>query len=518
MEPWSNDAAKEQAKVWKPSPLSLSEKLEFFYLSPYYLQAAFFLLGTIAWLLSETVFRARLPFWTSIWGWSLVLTNLLSLPLMNSVGLFLEEAEERDFAGILSFILLSYILVPFQAYASIKGFIEPEEGPWFRTPKTGRITDVLTRGRFYRFIRGIFPGRVPAFAQELRRGKPALARMGADLGRLAPIPALATSTANQTFSGFTIRRRHARWVGKTLLSLMLLLSTTLASLAPGVPVTQIQMPDNTGVILAPEGNEQSYNESDRSLFSSLVDEVYAVEDTLIHPVKSLRSHGASADEELMSADDSKSAHFTLDFPTPGVKEIPTPGVKASEVSSRDNRVEQRVGGIQLTGEKESFSAFETPSFSINEQKNLISRIVSKIKSIIFGLFGKSLPSFKDQIQVSLVYAEGGEISVLLEEKEDGSLDLVVDNPEMLKPGQYTLEIRKSPDAARMQAASLHDRDDSSDENSLSELSSTEKEQGEVILKQDSIPINQSILRERLRRYKWRCWIQEEKLSAMRDWN
>ena len=52
---------------------------------------------------------------------------------------------------------LSYIIVPFQAYAAVKGFIEKEEGPWFRTPKTGRITDIFARGRFYRFISGILP-------------------------------------------------------------------------------------------------------------------------------------------------------------------------------------------------------------------------------------------------------------------------------------------------------------------------------------------------------------------------
>src|SRR3989344_5713415 len=115
IEQYNNDPSEKQGKVWLPSPLSFSEKLEFLYLSPYYLQAAFFLLGTISWLISETVFQARLPFWTTVWGWSLVLTNMLSLPLMNLVGLFLEEAEERDFEGIFSFVLLSYLLVPFQA-------------------------------------------------------------------------------------------------------------------------------------------------------------------------------------------------------------------------------------------------------------------------------------------------------------------------------------------------------------------------------------------------------------------
>jgi len=122
------------------------------YLSPYYLQSAFFVVGTLSWFISEVIFKVRLPFWTSIWGWSLVLTNLFALPLMNLVGLFLEESEEKDYLGLLSFVILSYILAPFQAYASVKGFLEKEEGPWFRTPKTGRITDIFERGRFYRWI------------------------------------------------------------------------------------------------------------------------------------------------------------------------------------------------------------------------------------------------------------------------------------------------------------------------------------------------------------------------------
>ncbi|MDP2691042.1 MAG: glycosyltransferase family 2 protein, partial [bacterium] len=45
-------------RKWVPSPLTRSEKLEFLYLAPYYLQAFFFLVGTFAWLLSETVFGA----------------------------------------------------------------------------------------------------------------------------------------------------------------------------------------------------------------------------------------------------------------------------------------------------------------------------------------------------------------------------------------------------------------------------------------------------------------------------
>jgi hypothetical protein len=45
----------------------------------------------------------------------------------------------------------------FQAFAAIKGFLEKEEGPWFRTPKTGRITDVFARSGIMRFITGIIP-------------------------------------------------------------------------------------------------------------------------------------------------------------------------------------------------------------------------------------------------------------------------------------------------------------------------------------------------------------------------
>ncbi|MBU1884973.1 glycosyltransferase family 2 protein, partial [bacterium] len=196
--------------------LTLPEKIELLYISPYYLQAAFFLLGTLSWLISETVFKARLPFWTSLWGWSLVLTNFFALPLVNAVGLFLEESEEKDYLGLLSFIALSYILVPFQAYAAVRGFIEPEEGGWFRTPKTGRVTDVFKRGKFYRWVSGILPGR------------------GVGVAALQPTPyALQPNivTANQRFEGFRVRRKRVRWVGRLALVVLLLCGMTISSLA-----------------------------------------------------------------------------------------------------------------------------------------------------------------------------------------------------------------------------------------------------------------------------------------------
>ena len=189
-------------KKFIPSPLTLSEKLEFAYNAPYYLQAFFFLIGTISWLISETIFKTSLPFWSQLWGWSLVLTNMLALPLMNSVGLFLEESEEKDYGGILSFIVLSYIVVPFQAYASVKGFLEHEEGTWFRTPKTGRITDIFTRGRFYRFISGILPRR----AEQVVNSQLSVATNYISL-----------ATANNRFDKgdmISSNKTKIRWVGK----------------------------------------------------------------------------------------------------------------------------------------------------------------------------------------------------------------------------------------------------------------------------------------------------------------
>ena len=57
--------------------LSFSEKFELPYLSPYYLQAFFFLLGTLSWFTAEIIFQTRLPYWTEVWGWSLVLNQSL---------------------------------------------------------------------------------------------------------------------------------------------------------------------------------------------------------------------------------------------------------------------------------------------------------------------------------------------------------------------------------------------------------------------------------------------------------
>jgi len=144
-------------EVLRSRKISTREKLEFIYYAPYYLQSFIFMIGTFFWFLSEAAHQ-YLPFWTQVFGWSLLLSNLLSLPFMGLTGLFLEKNVRRDFAGILSFIVMSYILVPFQAYASLKGLLEKKErGGWIRTLKTGKITEVLTKLRLGRVWHELMP-------------------------------------------------------------------------------------------------------------------------------------------------------------------------------------------------------------------------------------------------------------------------------------------------------------------------------------------------------------------------
>jgi glycosyltransferase involved in cell wall biosynthesis len=129
------------------------EKLEFLYDAAYYLQAALFMVGTISWLLAEIVFHAHIPGWTAALGWSLIFSNIFALPLMNLGGLILEDAPKRDLQGVLGALVLSFALVPFQGWAALKGLLEKEEGPWFRTPKTGIITDPVKHLRRLHLLR-----------------------------------------------------------------------------------------------------------------------------------------------------------------------------------------------------------------------------------------------------------------------------------------------------------------------------------------------------------------------------
>jgi hypothetical protein len=140
-------------EIMRSPHLGFVEKVEFLYYTSYYLQAALFIVGSTAWLIGEGLLHAAVPEWTAVFGWSLLLTNMLSLPVMNFAGLLLEGAPAKDFIGILGALATSFLLVPFQAYAALKGFLERDEGPWYRTPKTGRVTDPVRHLRQLKWLR-----------------------------------------------------------------------------------------------------------------------------------------------------------------------------------------------------------------------------------------------------------------------------------------------------------------------------------------------------------------------------
>ncbi len=144
-------------QILRSPNVSLREKVEFLYYVPYYLQSIFFIIGTSSWFISELVVRRHLPYWTALLGWCLVFSNLFSLVLMNLSGLFWERGVRRSWAGIFSFLVLSNLLVPFQAYAALKGLWEKDEGGWHRTDKTGRITEIIGKLHFGKKLRRLLP-------------------------------------------------------------------------------------------------------------------------------------------------------------------------------------------------------------------------------------------------------------------------------------------------------------------------------------------------------------------------
>jgi cellulose synthase/poly-beta-1,6-N-acetylglucosamine synthase-like glycosyltransferase len=148
------------------------EKLEFLYDSTYYLQAGLFVIGSVSWLISEAFFHAHVPGWTAILGWSLLLSNVFALPLMNLGGLILEEAPARDVQGVFGALVLSFALVPFQGWAALKGLISKDEGPWFRTPKTGRVTDEVKHLRRLYMLRRWLRGRPRVMHPTMRATTP----------------------------------------------------------------------------------------------------------------------------------------------------------------------------------------------------------------------------------------------------------------------------------------------------------------------------------------------------------
>jgi cellulose synthase/poly-beta-1,6-N-acetylglucosamine synthase-like glycosyltransferase len=200
--------------IMRSSFVTPLEKVEFLYDSTYYLQAALFVIGTVSWLVSEIVFNTHVPGWTALLGWSLLFSNIFALPLMNLGGLILEDAPARDLQGVWGAVVLSFALVPFQGWAAFKGLLSKEEGPWFRTPKTGRVTDEVHHLRrlqlLSRWLLGPRARRV-----ELR---PAT----------QPVPIVEGRP----------RRPRNRWVGWTVAIAMLATFGGLGWLASRVPVVE----------------------------------------------------------------------------------------------------------------------------------------------------------------------------------------------------------------------------------------------------------------------------------------
>jgi glycosyltransferase involved in cell wall biosynthesis len=193
------------------------EKVEFVFDAAYYLQAALFVVGTVSWLLSELVFRAHIPGWTAALGWSLIFSNVFALPLMNLGGLILEDAPARDMQGVLGALVLSFALVPFQGWAALKGLLEKEEGPWFRTPKTGNITDPVKHLRRLHLLRRWLLGP----------GLPTMLGGGAVRGR-----------GGSSNSAHSRDRSSTRWIGWIVATGLLLAFGALAWGSTRVPIVQ----------------------------------------------------------------------------------------------------------------------------------------------------------------------------------------------------------------------------------------------------------------------------------------
>ena len=189
------------------------EKVEFIFDSTYYLQAALFVIGTTSWVVSEVVFHTHVPGWTALLGWALLFSNVFALPLMNAGGLILEEAPAKDMQGVLGALVLSFALVPFQAWAALKGLINKDEGPWFRTPKTGRVTDEVHHLRRLHLLRRWLLGARGGRQQVKQPVQP----LGPPLAPIAP-------------------RIRSRWVGWAVAVAMIVAFGGLAWLSSRAPV------------------------------------------------------------------------------------------------------------------------------------------------------------------------------------------------------------------------------------------------------------------------------------------
>jgi len=105
-------------------------------------------------------------------------------------------------------------LVPFQGWAAMKGLLEKEEGPWFRTPKTGIITDPVKHLRRLNLVRRWLLGpRAGGYARE----------PGSVTTRPTPVVQMRA-------------RIPSRWIGWIVAGSLLLGFGALAWSATGVPV------------------------------------------------------------------------------------------------------------------------------------------------------------------------------------------------------------------------------------------------------------------------------------------
>jgi cellulose synthase/poly-beta-1,6-N-acetylglucosamine synthase-like glycosyltransferase/CheY-like chemotaxis protein len=244
--------------------LTWREKLEFYYYVPYYLQSVLFILGTATWFISEIFLRTHLPFWTATLGWSLVFTNTFALIFMNIAGLYLERGVRRNFGGLLSFVLLTFLLVPYQAYASLKGLLEPHEGGWHRTDKTGVITDVIDRLKLGKRMRRLAPKKKPRKIDlDKRLGMPL-----AKLSRYLPEP----------LKRFTRRHGLAFRVMSSLVIGLLLLAILASQVPVGSAAPDVfYLRDTTTNGASPSGEDMNnvQGSSENTLtFDDVSDEAY----------------------------------------------------------------------------------------------------------------------------------------------------------------------------------------------------------------------------------------------------
>jgi len=237
------NAKKYFSEVIRSPKLSLMEKLEYAYYAPYYLQTFIFLIGTAFWFLSETMHQ-YLPFWTQVFGWSLLLTNLLSLPMMGLTGLFLEKNVQRDLTGIFSFIVMSYVLVPFMAYASLKGLLEKKErGTWIRTLKTGKITELITKLELRKVWRELLPRRRKAKATKVATkangGAPAAEAIGQGRDEKSKVKGGKSSEDGRRLFRYSWLRGKKK--GKPIFALLIVTTFLIMSLfALGTTITPVK--------------------------------------------------------------------------------------------------------------------------------------------------------------------------------------------------------------------------------------------------------------------------------------